>query len=306
VITNASRTIALSNLGWIDRGSLWLYERANEQRAPQHLQLSDAAYLQLHDGDGKTFAVTHHFHGKRLVVSAHDFGAPDQPTATIDVRGWEPEVTGDLSAFDRTERAFVGYLDDDATGAGGYFLIDIIEGRTQVRRLDWFDDSRYDHGYQSVLSVLRLPELGYLFSVQRSSHLVLCDPDTLEVVSRTALAGRHGNPDPIIHPGVRKLLAIDYDTVVRLDAATLNLEATWFGQEAPAGTAMFLGGMTVGDAPGSATVARPGSGDVVSLDLTTMTPTHSWRVGGEPLEAVELRDQLVARDWKSGALLSAS
>jgi hypothetical protein len=104
------------------------------------------------------------------------------------------------------------------------------------------------------------------------------------------LAGRHGNPEPIIDPASGKLLAKDYDAVVRLDTATLTVEATWFGQPSAAGTAMFLGDMGAGDAPGHTIVARTGAGDVVDLDLSTMTVSRSWSVGGEPLEAVKLND----------------
>jgi hypothetical protein len=55
VITDANRAIALSNLGWVDRGVLWLYE-LEQPDAARHVRISYASHLRLFEGDGETFA----------------------------------------------------------------------------------------------------------------------------------------------------------------------------------------------------------------------------------------------------------
>jgi hypothetical protein len=294
----------LSNLGWVDKGSLWRYD--SHTQTLDRVAISDATYLRLDTGDaGATIAIQHGLQAGTLVTIA-PFGAPQSPIVQVEVVGWTARVDGDLDEFVGHRRLYVTYLNSHATGAAGYYLIEVGARDVRVRRLDWFDDPKYDHGYQSVISVVETPSGEYVFGVQRSSDLVACDPIDLSVTREVALAGRGGNPVPFFRADRSEIWAVDYDTVVRLDAATLRVTGTWFGQQPHDGSRMFLGNTWLGPGDSEVVVARPGSGDVVALDPSTMQIRRSWRTGRQPLTAALVEDRVVARDWKTGDLLLAA
>jgi hypothetical protein len=75
-------------------------------------------------------------------------------------------------------------------------------------------------------------------------------------------------------------------------------------QEALGGTQQFMGEFAFApDAP-VCVVARPFAGDVVGVDTRTLKTVSSAKVGGQPLQVAALPGRrVVARDWKTGALL---
>lgn len=302
VITTADEQVVLSNLGWVDRGSIWRYNHAT--RRQDRIPISDGSYLRLTPSDSAESVTIQHGLSGRSAVSVHMLASLQDPVVRVDVVGWTANVSGDLDAFRGHQRLHVSYLDDDVTGAAGYFLIEVGTRDVRVRRLDWFDDKKYDHMYQSVMSVLELPSGEYLFGLQRSSELVLCDPASLAVIREVPLAGRHGNPIPFLRNHRSELWAVDYDTVLRLDVDTLVVEDHWLGQPpATDGTRMFLGSAWMPRSEQEILVARPGMADVVALNPNSMQIGRLWRTGREPLTAATVGTQLVARDWKTGDLL---
>ena len=306
MIVDSNSQIALSCLGWVDHGSLWAFDfPANASR---HIELSDARYVAAsRSKDGTRFAVSHHYAGQRWGLTAHLFAEPESPLAELKVDGRRPHLDGELSAFAGLPSLYVTYLNDDAAGAAGYYLVDLSGRHDQVRRLDWLNGEEYDLDYQGVISVLDVPGEGYLFSVQRSSNLVLCDSADLRVLATVPLGDRMGNPRPAFLADGRRLIAVDYDTVVVVEVSTWKTTARWLGQPPrPDGHRMFLGDAWLSDDGAEIIVARPGSGDVVHLDSDALTPRDVWRTGRQPLDAAKLRDKIIARDWKSGDLLTAS
>ena len=72
------------------------------------------------------------------------------------------------------------------------------------------------------------------------------------------------------------------------------------------GAQQFIGEYSFGP-DGACIVARPFSGDVVSLDPSTLKIKQTAKVGGQPLEAAALPDgDVMARDWKTGDVLRGS
>jgi hypothetical protein len=210
------------------------------------VDLSGARSLSIAGNGVDRFAVVHHFSGDRVLVTAHRFDDPATVLASVDVRGWRPVPSGAGDAWHRLPGSYVGYLNDDATGAAGYFVVRIGTRTVSVQRLDWFDDG-YDPMYQSVIAVVEVPETGeLLFGVQRSSDLVLIDPVTNAPVRRVGLAGRLGNPVPQVRRTAPEVWAIDYDTVVRLDRTSWTVTGTFLAQPpGNSGTAMFAGELRV-------------------------------------------------------------
>ena len=303
MITSPSDDLLLSNLGWVDKGTIWRYDAATRTR--DCVQVSDGSYLRLASGDGDDSVVVEHGLSGRIALSVRPWSALAEPLVRIDVNGWTASVEGDLGAFRGHRRLFVNFLDHEATGAAGFFLIEVGALDVRVRRLDWFDQDKYDPMYQRVGSALELPGGEYLFGVQRCSDLVLCDPTDLSVIGEVPLAGRGGNPAPFLRGHGSELWAVDYDTVIRLDSASLKVEDRWLGQ-APGsnGYRMFLGSVWMSRDEREMLVARPGSGDVVGLDPEGLRVVRSWRTGRQPLMAAMLGGHVVARDWKTGDLLT--
>ncbi|MDX6230650.1 MAG: hypothetical protein QOI76_4040 [Frankiales bacterium] len=301
MITNSDATVAVSNLGWVDHGSIWRFD--SPAMSARSVELSDAAYLQVGAGSADLFSAVHHFAGQRLPITVQSFAEPERQLAAVEVSDWSPRVSGDPRVWDHVDAAYVGYLGEDATGAAGYFMVRVAAGAATLIRLDWFG-ANYDHDYQGVVAVSVLPETGELvFGVARSSELVLCDGQA-EVSRMIPLAGRHGNPSPYVRKSAAELWAIDYDTVVRIDRHTWNKTGELLGQHAQGGQGQFLGEMHFSPDERCVLVSRPFSGDVLHLDTQTLTCTATSTTGGQPLTAALLStDRIVARDWKTGQTL---
>jgi hypothetical protein len=304
MITDHGEQRALSNLGWVDHGAVWLFDSgADESRL---LPLSDAKSLNLLAGSGGYFAAVHHWVGERLDITVQRFDHPDQVVGRIEVDSWEPTISGDETAWENVPSLFVGYLNQDVTGAAGYFTVRRLGASVELARLDWFG-ADYDHAYQGVISAVELPESGnILFGVQRSSELVLFDPLAENVARRVSLAGRGGNPHPQLSAVGPTAWTVDHDTVVRLDRETWEVAKAIQFQPAANGTAMFVGDLWLPNSEEAMVLPRPGSGDVLILDPVTLGVRSTVTLGSQPLEAVLLRGgRVVARDWKTGDVLTS-
>jgi hypothetical protein len=271
--------------------------------------LSDAVYLRLYAGTGNNFLVAHHFNpSDHIMLSMHSWHEPEKIVGQCDVRGWGPaELVGPPDLWASVPRAYVGSLNDAATGASGYYLVRLEHGQARIARLDWFDDDLYDHGYQGVLDVAEVAGgQNLVFTVQRSSELVICAASTLQVLRRVGLANRGGNPDLVFEADRGRVWVTDYDTIVRLDVRTWTVQSAMQLQEPTNGAGMFIGDPWVGGEPRAVVVPRPGSGDVLVLDPDTLTIRGRAATGGQPLSAALLpTGTVVARDWQSGEMLSA-
>ena len=301
MITDPTGRVGLSTLGWVDHGSLTRFRGTSE--LVDVVSLSDADYLALHRGRDDHFAVQHNWGASRFRVTAHRFEDPERVLASVDVDGWTARSSGDAAVWSSLPGVYVGVLDDDATGAAGYFAVELAKGEPQVARLDWFDDDSFDHGYQGVVSVAELTAGVLVYGVQRSSELVVCDASSQRVLQKIPLAGRSGNPRPLLSRSTGRLWVIDYDTLLRLDRSTFRLEASARLQPAPDRTAMFVGEPWLADDEKTLIVSRPFSGDVVVVDANSLTIATTVALGSQPIEAARLGDQLIARDWKTGAAL---
>ena len=297
MITDPSSRIALASLGWVDHGSIWRFDSVTG--AIDDFLLSDADYLGLHAGPNEHFAVQHNWGTRCFRISAHHYRRPSTPLASIEVNGRTTRSSGDAAVWNELPAAYVGCLDDDATGAAGYFALMIADGVPTVHRLDWFDDS-YDHGYQGVTSVVEASPGLLLYGVQRSSDLVVCEAASQRLVRRVHLAGRYGNPRPLLSRQTQRLWVVDYDTILRLDRRTLNVERQARLQPALDGAKMFVGDPWLSRDESFIVVPRPGSGDVVLLDAVSLSVIETVAAGTEPLEAAVVGAQLVGRNWKTG------
>jgi hypothetical protein len=299
MITDPTERYVISNLGWVDHGSVWCFDAWSGTATA--IPLRDARDLVVRQGSGDLFTAVHHFDGgDRLLITAQSYERPDITVAEVDVRGWRPTMTGDPAAWQGLQQAHLGYLSDSATGTAGYFVVVIGPEQATVSRLDWFDDPTYDQYYQAPVAVATVPETNeLLFGVVRSSDLVLCAGNSAAVIRRVRLTGHLGNPEPYVRRHAPEVWAMDYDTVVRVDRRHWQVTGDRFG-----GPRTFLGSLGWPPDERHVVVPRPGSGDVLVLDPADLSVRQRIRIGRQPLEAAVLpAGHVVARDWKTGDLL---
>lgn len=298
MIVGGAGTIVVSNLGWVDQGRIWVFDAAT---GTARLTTSRGArHVSLVEGDGARFVAVHHFGGERVLVTVQTFEAPDTALAELEVGARRAVAAGSPDAWQGLPTAFVGYLDASATGPAGYHLI-----RTghdpEVARLAWFDAEIYDLGYQAVTSVVEVPATGeLLFGIARSSDLVRSSPDGSTLLGYVRLPDRGGNPVPHVRRTGREVWAVNYDTLVRLDASMLQVN----GNVDLAGGHGFIGDLSWSADDRVVAVGRPFRGDVVLVDGGDLRIRRTISTGREPLDAAALPSGgVVARDWSTGELL---
>lgn len=305
MIINDASTQAVCSLGWVHKGSLWVY--TIEDSYPHTFELSDAKFLTVRAGKSDFFSVVHHWEGDKLEITAHNHSEPHRPVSCISFHreGFgrnkiKTTVSGDNSVWQELPRAYVAQAFDDFH----LFLVSRL-GDASIQVFNWYADSRYNKMYQGIVGVEELPNSHLLIvSVQRDSNPILYDPDSEKEIRKLTLAGRNGNPQLRFRNSANELWADDYDHIVKLDATTLNVIASKQLQEATEGTGHFIGGFSFDRGERLCLVARPFSGDVIGLDCDSMRQTHRAEMGKQPLNAGLLGDDtIVALDWKTGELV---
>lgn len=270
--------------------------------SPRKIVVSDANYLSVAGGAKDVFAVVHHWDGKRLEITAQYVISRIslRPVNSVFPSRLEMLREGELHVWERLPGAFTGYAFED------YRLIltrHIAED--DVQTLSWFDES-YDKGYQGIVGATEVPGTSFfIISVQRDSHPVLYDPETRTALRKLTLADRGGNPAFQLRGQAHELWATDYDSIVKLDARTLDLRGMKVVQDADRGSRQFIGGFCFNSDQDLCLIARPFSGDAVALDAISMEEVSRIRLGAQPLEIGLLADgRVVGRDWKTGDFLT--
>jgi len=317
VITSPDGALAISNLGWVDKGSLWCYD--SKSGASTTVQLADGDYVAVsrsRDPD-RFLAFVPLEEGAGLRIAVFDWRDLSAPLAVgTEVLG-RMRYEGDASALEAIGACFVARARAMDDADHGYDLLRVDGDEVHRQRIGWFDD-RYDHVYQSVLSALELPDGRLLFGVQRSSELVVCESQTLREIGTVPLSDGEGNPLPFLRDGGNEIWAIDYDTLVVLEGGSLRVTGSWRMQPGVPShelwadspwpdqeSRQFVGGAWMAGDESVILVPRPFSGDVLAFDPECREVVRSWRTGGQPLEAAVVGGRLVARDWRSGELLLA-
>lgn len=175
-----------------------------------------------------------------------------------------------------------------------------------VQEFGWYDES-YDKGYQGIVGVTEIPSSRNLIvSIQRDSRPVVYDPVAQQVVRKLTLADRGGNPEFLILRSASEFWASDYDCIVKLDSSSFNVKQTLLIQGSASGTRAFMGGFCFDAEEKICAIARPFSRDVIMLAPETMRVVGSAKLEGQPLEiGLMAEETLIARDWKTGHILSA-
>ncbi len=311
MIVNTAETTVVSNLGWVDRGSLWMYALGEPE--PRHAFLSDSHWLSIIRGTNDYFAVVHEGEESSLRLTAHSFESITEIVSSFELRslsiqsvGADPpelfQCTGDGSVWSFLPKAYIV-----RTSTKPFLLmIEASRGLAMAHALPWYETS-YDTLYQGILGVTEIPASSHLMiSIQRDSRPILYDPTTGMIVKKLELAARGGNPQLFFRKLASELWASDYDTIVRLDSHSWKVLDSLKLQEAQDGMAkLFIGKYCFSPAEDLCVVARPYSGDVVGVDPNSFTVVLRAETGAQPQDVGLLLDKrVVARDWKTGKLLN--
>jgi hypothetical protein len=116
LITDERRMVAMSNLGWVDHGSVWRFDVASG--SVKLIRLSGASHLVLQGTDGNEFTAVHHFGGSLVEITAHPCAAPVRVLRRVVVTGWTPRIDSKLAARPSAVSRFVAWLDDNGHRLG--------------------------------------------------------------------------------------------------------------------------------------------------------------------------------------------
>jgi hypothetical protein len=302
MLADSKGKVVVSNLGWVDHGNLWVMDTGRGRA--DTLALSEAKYVSLHPGTNDYFSVNHRFDGARAKITVHHFANPGEMVASAMLTSEGTEMVGDLSVWSNVQKHYVAYYTGPFWSASCLLQVTPQAGQIELQQFGWYN-SDYDKGYQGVIGVVECPDNGLLIvSVQRDSHPVLYDPNSQRRVGTLELCNRGGNPTLFFRRRANELWADDYDTVVKLEPGTWRVVESRRLQSDAAGTRQFIGSFAFDPDEKLCLVARPFSRDVVGIDPTTLQTRFRCALNGQPLEAMALPDgTVIARDWKSGALL---
>lgn len=293
----------ISSLGWVEKGSLWIFDI--ESGEIEIFKLSEANYLSLHRGKDNVFSVVHHFDDSHVEITAHSASNPKSVISKIFLGDSNYAYSGDIQVWKNVPRSYVPYISRNSVKDFWLVLLDAENRNIDFQRFEWYDDG-YDKGYQGIIGVTEIPSSELLLiSVQRDSNLVLYDPVEQKLLRKIELGGRCGNPKLRFRLNANELWADDYDTILKLDPMDWSVKASKKLQDEANGVSQFIGDFSFNADESLCVVSRPFSGEVVALDLENLRIRYHCKTGNQPLEALVLKNKkMVARDWQTGNILT--
>ncbi|HEY3676416.1 MAG TPA: hypothetical protein VGK84_10545 [Candidatus Tumulicola sp.] len=289
--------VVIGNLGWIDKGRLWIYDVATK-RVRKSETKSDRYVKVRRFGD---LIQLNQSHGSTATISLRRIERLDEDVAELNIGTSDAQFAGDSTLWRTVDPTLLVKQPSKS------IVIHIDADNLAVRRLDlsWYNGQTYDLGYQGLVDAMTLPDQKHaLVSVQRSSKLVLIDIESNKKTGEIELADGHGNPLFKINEG-NAIVTVDYDTICRVDLERGVTILRRLLQEGHGNSRQFVGDATGVNSTG-VLVPRPFSGDVLVLDRETFEPIRRGVTGQQPLEAVVTPENVViARDWKTGNVLTA-
>jgi hypothetical protein len=306
MLVSRDRSRVISTMGWVDQASLWVFH-VGTGRITREV-VGEGGHLRLYPGVNGFFAAAHHRDDEALAgVSVRHADAPGENVASLRFENGEVKLEGDHRVWSSVPRAYSarGVPPGSSAGAAALFVSPDGQGAA-LQTLEWFNEDTYDLMYQGLMTPVAVPgRAEVIFPVQRSSSPVLYDPASRKVVRRIALADRSGNPSVAFRWNGAEMWADDYDTLLRLDPRDWSVRDQIRLQGADKGTQQFIGDWCFTADESQCLIARPFSADVVVLDAVRFKVVARASVGGQPLQAALLSDgRVIARDWKSGELLT--
>jgi hypothetical protein len=293
----------ISTMGWIEHGGIWIYNVADNKYKTHNL--SNAKYLQLHEGKNGYFSLLHFYDGNKLEISLHHEDNPLNIIDTIIIEGTGNNYKFSSDLWSNVPLFYTTFL-NRLSGNDFYLLmLNTTTREVHISFLDWYDDS-YDKGYQGVVQVIQsiTNNNEVIFSIQRSSELIVYNIENNNVTRKVDLAGKHGNP-LLKYNKNKELWALDYDTIVKIDSTTYKCIASSLLQHPKNGMGQFCGEYVFNKTQTYCLVSRPFSNDAICLNTKNLKIEKKVELNHEPLEIALVDNEFViARSWKTGKLIT--
>lgn len=302
MILSLDRTRAV----WSESNALCTYS-LKDRSIKKFGRLDDVALLSVFAGTSDHFATLQRWRDGRIEISVRRHSEPQIAVSTASaslamvVPGARVEInfSGEHSAWSSVPRAFV--IRPIRSKDMRRLLIVRGDEPDNFQEFPWYE-ADYDVLYQGILGAADLPgRRELLVMIQRDSHPVVYDPMTKRVVRHLTLAGRNGSPRVVLRASVEEFWFGDYDTLVKVDAKTLDRMAYKLVQ--PGGNGMerlFMGNFHFDAKESKCFAARPFSGDILVLDADSMNPIGRIELRGEPLDIAVLADgTVISREWRT-------
>ncbi|MGN6638909.1 MAG: hypothetical protein ACTHJ8_08350 [Mucilaginibacter sp.] len=296
MIFNEAIQKVISNLGWVDKGNLWVYDGIKADI--EIIKLSESQYLTLTEGKDGYFSVVHHYNTSKIEITVHHFNNPHKEYYKTSFDNFKVTSSGDISFLKFVPRYYIGGLHLNAKF--GFHLLRILDGIISLEdsKIKWYTEGDFDFGYQGLTSVIEIND-ELIFSVQRDGSLYRYSLNQNTFIEKVGLAGRYGNPQPITKNN--EIWVADYDTIVKLK--NWKIERVKKLQKASEHTSQFVGSISFDLKKDICIVARPFNGDVIGINKN-LEVKYTCNIGKQPLEAVLMNNNIVlARDWHTGTLL---
>ncbi len=296
MIFNETLQKAISNLGWVDKGSLWVYDGLKEENTI--IKLSDSKYLTTTEGEDGYFSVVHNYEGSKVEISIHHFDNVQKEYCRISFDNFKTSFQGDVSFCQFVPKYYIAGL--SLNNVFNFHLLKIETGiiHLEDEKIDWYTNGDFDFGYQGLTGVTELND-ELIFTVQRDGSLYRYSLSQDKIIEKIELAGNYGNPQPIILGD--EIWVADYDTFVNLK--NWKIKSRKRLQNAAGTVAQFIGDFSFNKENNLLIVARPYSSDVIALNKD-LKIKYVCKTGAQPLTAVLMKNQIIiARDWQTGNLL---
>ena len=303
MICDSKLKFAISNLGWIDKGNLWIYD--NSENNIRTVFLSDSKYLSIFEGSADYFAVCHNYEDSLFEISIHHFSQPEIILCKLIFNNYKTDITGDGDLIKYIPKYYIAGF--NINGEYKSHLIAIHDKSIKIddSKIEWFQKGNFDFGYQGLTGVTEYND-ELLFCVQRDGSIYRVNKESNQLVAKIELAMHFGNPKVTFNKGKTILFTDDYDTLIRINPSTWRIEKQTRFQNADQGTNQFIGSYSCNKNNELITLARPFSSDVVLIDKD-LNIKYYCKIGRQPLESVVLDNKkVIARDWKSGDFLTGT
>ncbi len=297
MINDSNFKYAISNLGWVDKGNLWIYN--SEKNDVESFRLSDSQYLSIHKGENDYFSVVHNFNDTRFEITVHHFSDPTKIVCKLSFDNFKNTVVGDINLLCHIPKYYIANL--NINNEFKFHLFRIDNGQLSVidDKINWYYDGNFDFGYQGLIGVTEYKD-ELIFCVQRDGSLYRYSLISDKIIEKIPLANKYGNPRVTFCENFSELWVDDYDTLLKVNPKNWKVENNKLLQPADKGTGQFIGSYSINK--DLIVIPRPYSSDILILDKDLNIKT-SIKVESQPLVAVLLDKVIVGRDWQTGKLI---
>jgi hypothetical protein len=301
MISDTKLRVAISNLGWVDKGNLWIYD--NRNMSCNSFPLSDSKYLSLFEGNNDYFSICHNFEDTRFDISIHHFDDPVISLCKLTFDNYKTKIEGNKDIIRFVPQYYLARLKIHDNFNSHLILIQEDKLIVDDSKIEWYNNGHFDFNYQGLSGVYEFND-ELLFCVQRNGSIYRLNKLTNELISKVDLAQHGGNPKIIFYNDKTRLITDDYNTILLVNTMNWRIEKKVCLQESENGISQFIGSFNLSKKNDLITLARPFSSDVIMLD-NNLKIRYTCKIGRQPLEAIVLESKkVIARDWKTGDLLT--